>query len=114
MKELLNFLKQSGILNEVAQQLFQLQQAVSGQEPTTIKQVFEEPTMTLDEACDFCKISRVTLYNWRKQGLVKVYGMGRRKYLFKSELIESLKQPKKYASRSVRGLSQVDITKHIG
>jgi excisionase family DNA binding protein len=71
------------------------------QQPQTNSEA--EAPISIDEACALLRISRVTLYNWRQQGLIAVHGVGRRKYLYKSELMESLKQPKRFGSRSICG-----------
>nr|WP_255710102.1 helix-turn-helix domain-containing protein [Pontibacter harenae] len=92
-------------IERIAQRVTQHLQAVSTQEPPKSKPEAEEP-ISIDEACALLKISRVTLNNWRHQGLVTVHGMGRRKYLYKSELMESLKQPKRHGGRGNRGLSR--------
>lgn len=51
--------------------------------------------LTRDEACQFLKVDSSTLWAWNKQGRIKSYGIGARRYYKKSELLESLIQLKK-------------------
>jgi excisionase family DNA binding protein len=61
-------------------------------QPTTALEA-EEP-ISIDEACRLLRISRVTLTNWRHQGLIKGHTIGRRVYLFKSEILRVIEQPR--------------------
>ncbi|WP_242929030.1 helix-turn-helix domain-containing protein [Pontibacter vulgaris] len=53
-----------------------------------------EAPISIDEACKLLRISRVTLTNWRHQGLIKGHSIGRRVYLFKSEILRVIEQPR--------------------
>lgn len=69
------------IVDEVIKQL-------PTQEPTE-----NEPQadyITIKEACNILNVSRATLHRYEKQGKIKVYGIGARRLLKRSELIESL------------------------
>lgn len=54
-----------------------------------------EDLLTREEACNFLKIDSSTLWRWTKEKKVKLYGIGSRRYLKKSELINSLIELKK-------------------
>tara|TARA_R110002072_G_scaffold72354_1_gene173007 strand:+ start:28452 stop:28697 length:246 start_codon:yes stop_codon:yes gene_type:complete len=43
-----------------------------------------------EEACELLGISPVTLHRWEKQNKLKVYGIGGKRYLKRSEIEESL------------------------
>lgn len=50
----------------------------------------ENDLITIKEACELLQVSRVTLHRYEKQGKVKVYGIGARRLLKRSELLNSL------------------------
>ena len=50
----------------------------------------EKNLMTIDNVADFFSIDRVTVWKWRKQGRLKAYGMGRRVYFKRSEVVAAL------------------------
>ena len=43
-----------------------------------------------DETCEFLKITLTTLWRWTKNGKVTCYGIGKRRYFKKNELLENL------------------------
>ena len=62
---------------------------------TEIEKVSNTPSNKEDlikakEACVFLHISKVTLFKWLKEGIIKGYYLGTRLYLKKSELEEAL------------------------
>lgn len=46
--------------------------------------------LTRAETCKFLKIEQTTLYHWVNAGKVKCYGIGKRRFFKKSELLNSL------------------------
>lgn len=106
--ELLIYMKAGDAIEAIAQRIFQLHNETN-RKPEEVKPEVEEP-ISIDEACALLRISRVTLNNWRHQGLVTVHSMGRRKYLYKSQLLSELEQPKSHGGRSTRGTSKCNTT----
>lgn len=68
--------------------------AVKEHQNTELKQVLLSPA----ETCKLFnpEISRVTLHEWTKQGLIPAYRMGGRVYYNYGEVIESAKRIRKY------------------
>ncbi len=58
--------------------------------------VLLEKPLTLKETAEFFSIEVQTLYNWRKQGIIKGFSIGRRVFFAPSELraIQARKQKK--------------------
>lgn len=50
----------------------------------------EPDLITIKEACEMLNISRGTLYRYQEQGKINIYGIGARRLLKRSELINSL------------------------
>lgn len=48
-----------------------------------------EPLLSTDTACKELTVSRATLNNWEKKGIIKGHRIGRRVYFKRSELIQS-------------------------
>jgi excisionase family DNA binding protein len=46
--------------------------------------------LTREQTADFLKVDVSTLYLWVKKGKIKAYGIGKRRYFKRTELIESL------------------------
>jgi len=46
--------------------------------------------MTSKEVCEFLQIDHSTLWAWCKKGKIKKYGIGKRRYFKRGEIIESL------------------------
>lgn len=59
-----------------------------------LKKEFSTPQndelLTNEQTCQFLQIDKVTLWRWSKTGKVNPYGIGRRRYYIKSELMTSL------------------------
>lgn len=68
--------------------------AVKEHQATELKQMLLSPA----ETCKLFnpEISRVTLHEWTKQGLIPAYRMGGRVYYNYGEVIESAKRIRKY------------------
>ncbi|MHA1973115.1 MAG: helix-turn-helix domain-containing protein [Candidatus Hodarchaeales archaeon] len=54
-----------------------------------------EKLLSTEEVCKIFNVSTVTLYKWKKKGLIPYYKVGRRVYFKNSEIIESLKTKKR-------------------
>lgn len=50
----------------------------------------ENDLITIKEACEMLNVSRGTLYRYESQGRINIYGIGARRLLKRSELLESL------------------------
>lgn len=60
-----------------------------------IKESFEDiDLMDMEETLSILKVSKMTIHNWKKAGIIKSYKMGRKIYFKKSELIEAMKRQK--------------------
>jgi len=46
--------------------------------------------ITIKEACEMLNISRGTLYRYEEKGDIKIYGIGARRLLKRSEVLEAL------------------------
>jgi excisionase family DNA binding protein len=51
----------------------------------------DEKLLSLSEASEFLKVSKVTIHKWKKKKLITSYRIGRRIYFKKEELVNSLK-----------------------
>jgi excisionase family DNA binding protein len=47
-----------------------------------------------EETLSILKVSKMTIHNWKKKGIIKSYKVGRKIYFKKSELIEGIKRQK--------------------
>lgn len=56
---------------------------------------FNDEIILPDELCKTLGIDRSTLWRWGQRGIVKVHGIGGRRYYLRSEIMEALKQVKK-------------------
>lgn len=50
--------------------------------------------MDMEEAIKFLKVSKVTIHNWKKKGIIKSHKMGRKLYFKRSELLDAIKRQK--------------------
>lgn len=50
--------------------------------------------LSSDNVIELLKISKVTLHNWKKKGLIKSHRIGRRVYFKKQDLEQAIKQQK--------------------
>lgn len=55
----------------------------------------EDQLIRLNEACQLLKVSKVTIHNWKRAGLIPFYRISNKIYFKKDELINSLKKSKK-------------------
>ena len=49
-----------------------------------------------DQVAMLFKVSKVTIHQWTKQGILKAYHINSRKYYKKGEILEALESQKKY------------------
>ena len=54
-----------------------------------------EELMTQKEVCELLRIDASTLWNWCNQGRIKKYGISKRRYYKRSEIMDSLILSKK-------------------
>lgn len=74
------------LLNEVSElKKMLVNQSTKDQQPEP-----KNDLITIKEACEMLNISRGTLYRYEEQGKVKIYGIGARRLLKRSEVLESL------------------------
>ena len=50
----------------------------------------DDELLTRDQTAEFLQVDVSTLYLWAKKGKIKPYGIGKRRYFKRSQLIESL------------------------
>lgn len=74
------------LLREVSQ-LKKMLAEKSPQQPTPQS---DPDLITIKEACDLLSVSRGTLWRYEQQGKIKVYGIGARRLLKRSEVLNSL------------------------
>ena len=65
------------------------------QENTTEEKKEEIELLTTKEVCEQFKISRTTLSNWRKKGLIEYIKIGRNIYFKKSAIMNILEKSKR-------------------
>lgn len=76
------------LLNEVSElKRIITEQATAGRQNTPQE---ENDLITIKEACEILNVSRGTLYRYEEHGKIKIYGIGARRLLKRSELLESL------------------------
>lgn len=76
------------LLNEVSELKKMLANHTDQSQQTTPEN--EPDLITIKEACEMLNISRGTLYRYEKQGKINIYGIGARRLLKRSEVLESL------------------------
>jgi len=60
----------------------------------------ETGLMNMEEVIQFLKVSKVTIHNWKKKGIITSHKMGRKLYFKRSELLEAIKK-QKYSIASI-------------
>lgn len=56
----------------------------------SVEAPYSDELLTREETLAFLKIDSTTLWNWTRKGTVTAYGLGKRRYYKKSELIAGL------------------------
>lgn len=54
----------------------------------------ESGLMDMEEVMKFLKVSKVTIHNWKKKGIITSHKMGRKLYFKRSELMIAIKRQK--------------------
>lgn len=62
-------------------------------DPTKIKTPPEE-LMTIEEACQFLHVSKVTIHKWKKRKLIFSHRIGRKIYFKRHELLAAMERMK--------------------
>lgn len=57
-----------------------------------INQKPDDEYIIIDEVCKILKISKPSVFNYRKRGIITFYRIGRRVFYKKSEILSSLKK----------------------
>jgi excisionase family DNA binding protein len=52
----------------------------------------ESGLMDMEEVIKFLKVSKVTIHNWKKSGVITSHKMGRKLYFKRSELMNAIKR----------------------
>ncbi|EOR92748.1 hypothetical protein ADIARSV_4099 [Arcticibacter svalbardensis MN12-7] len=59
------------------------------------KNISDNPDlMNMEEVIKFLKVSKVTIHNWKRNGIIKSHKMGRKLYFKKSEMLDAIKRQK--------------------
>ena len=54
----------------------------------------ETGLMDMDEVISFLKVSKVTIHNWKKKGIIHSHKIGRKLYFKQAELMNAIKRQK--------------------
>ena len=98
LNNLLIYMTAQEAIEAIAQRVVQLQK-MSASEQSPTKQEAEEP-VSIREVCALLRVSRPTLHSWMAKGTIPFHRKGRRVFLFRSEVLASLEQPKRVGSGS--------------
>lgn len=72
----------------------QLQKNLSEFKKEFLSKEADDELLTRDQTAEFLQVDVSTLYLWAKKGKIKPYGIGKRRYFKRSELIACLTQVK--------------------
>ncbi|MGZ8890813.1 MAG: helix-turn-helix domain-containing protein [Nitrososphaeraceae archaeon] len=72
------------------------------QEKEPLEESSLEQPLTTEGACKFLNISKTTLCDWKKKGIVPYFKLGKRVYFEKAKLIEAGKNHEKYLRINTR------------
>ena len=50
----------------------------------------EKENWTIKETAEYCKVSKVTIYQWTKKGILKKYKIGNRVFYKKNEVVAAV------------------------
>jgi len=56
------------------------------------KEKHEEELLSIKQVCEIFKVSRQTVLDWRKKGLIQSISLNRRVFFLKNKLFDNLKQ----------------------
>jgi predicted DNA-binding transcriptional regulator AlpA len=54
----------------------------------------KEELLNMEEVLKFLKVSKVTIHNWKKKGIIKSHRIGRKLYFKRGELMNAIKHQK--------------------
>ena len=54
----------------------------------------EDGLLGMEETLKLLKVSKVTIHNWKKKGIIKSHKMGRKLYFKRAELMDAIKRQK--------------------
>jgi predicted DNA-binding transcriptional regulator AlpA len=54
----------------------------------------KEELLNMEEVLKFLKVSKVTIHNWKKKGIIKSHRIGRKLYFKRCELMNAIKHQK--------------------
>jgi len=77
-----------------------IEDKIKNQENTTEEKKEEIELLTIKEVCEQFKISRTTLSNWRKKGLIEYIKIGRNIYFKKSAIMNMIEKSKRLNNRN--------------
>lgn len=80
-------------LAEIVGNTVQQQLEILGKKQSDKK--FNDEIILPDELCKTLGIDRSTLWRWGQRGIIKVHGIGGRRYYLRSEIMEALQLVKK-------------------
>lgn len=63
-----------------------------------------EELLNTEEAMKLLKVSKVTIHNWKKKGIIKSHKIGRKLFFKKHEILESIKRQKYSTNSSLQSL----------
>lgn len=89
MKTNLTFEKLPEAVTFLIDQVAELKQLIQTQ-PSIEEPINKNDLLTIKEACELLNISRGTLYRYEQHGTINIYGIGGRRLLKRSELMDSL------------------------
>lgn len=55
-----------------------------------VESINELENWTIAQTAEFCKVSKVTIHDWAKKGILKKYKIGYRSFFKKSEVIKAV------------------------
>lgn len=82
------------ILSDIVRQAIQTVSPTGKGKTEEIQISPEDTLMDMEETLKFLKVSKVTIHNWKKGGIIKSHKMGRKLYFKKVELLDALKRQK--------------------
>ncbi|MHA6248185.1 helix-turn-helix domain-containing protein [Pontibacter sp. CAU 1760] len=85
-------------IEAVAQRTAELLREGASTQPTVNPEA-EEP-ISIQEVCSLLRVSRPTLHSWMAQGKIPFHRKGRRVYLFKTEVLQSLEAPRRLGRKA--------------
>lgn len=70
-------------------------EALEGQQSSQPQQSEPEELLRVNQLAEFLHVSKVTIHNWKREGIIPFYRISNKIYFKKSEVISSLKISRK-------------------